>query len=336
MKKIICIGSATKDIFLTLSEVKIIDNAEDITAQKLMAFEYGAKVYADGILEVVGGSAVNVAAGLTKAGHQAFVFSRTSKGELGKWILKAISKLKAKKNFMQQNGRVESEVTVVLLDKKSIEHVILRTGDSTELFNVKKALEKYDRKADWIYVGSQKKDWQAQLKAVLEFAENKKSMVAFNPSSYQISNDSKKLVDYFSKIDVLLINRDEALEIVKNIDAQVQDKPKALLERIKQLGPKVVIITDGARGAYGVNEHNFYHLPAKIIKKVDSLGAGDAFCSGFLSSFIENNDVKKAMACGMASSAGVISQIGGSAGLPGKKELEKQSSELISTISQLS
>ena len=76
MKKIVCVGSATKDIFLEINENKIIDNSQDITAKKLVAFELGAKVYASHCFERLGGSAVNVAAGLTKAGMRAFVFSK--------------------------------------------------------------------------------------------------------------------------------------------------------------------------------------------------------------------------------------------------------------------
>lgn len=335
MKKIICIGSATKDIFLPLSNVDVIDNAQDVTAQKLMAFEYGAKIYADKIIQTPGGSAVNVAVGLTKAGCRAFVFSRVSNSEIGKWILKNISKYKVKKNFMQQTGGVESEVSVVLLDTQTIEHVILRTGDSTEFFDVSKALNKFQQKVHWLYVGSQKKNWPEKMQSILEFAQQKKAQIAFNPSGYQITQDSKELVKYFPKVKILFLNRDEALEIVKNVEATVTDEPKFLLEKLKQFGANTVIITDGAKGAYAADEQGLYFLPAKIIQKVDSLGAGDAFCSGFLSVYIEEENTAEAMAFGMANSAGVIGKLGGVEGLLDSKELAKQAAELISTVTKL-
>lgn len=332
MKKVLCIGSATKDIFLPLDEVKIIDNPGDVTAQKLMAFEYGAKLYASEIFEEVGGSAVNVAAGLARGGYRTFVLSRTSRSDIGKWITKGIGKLGIKKNYMQQTGGRESEVAVVVLDKKTIEHFILRTGDSVEAFDVSGALDSFDEKVHWIFVGSLKKDWQDKMDCIISFVAKKKSSIALNPSGYQIQNDAKELVKMMGKVEVLFVNRDEAIEIVKNVDGQVTDDPKYLYHRLRTFGCRVVTITDGENGAYAGDCNNIYHLGTRLIQKVDSLGAGDAFCSGFLSAYIENKDISRALAWGIANSGSVVSSVGGNRGLMDKKLLQQIGEKLVSDV----
>ena len=43
MKTVICIGASTQDIFFPTAEGKIIETPEDVTSQRKIAFELGAK-----------------------------------------------------------------------------------------------------------------------------------------------------------------------------------------------------------------------------------------------------------------------------------------------------
>jgi fructokinase len=335
MKKIICVGSATKDIFIVLKETKIIDNSSDVTAKKLMAFEFGAKEYAEELREEIGGSAVNVAAGLAQAGIRSFVFARTSRDKTGKWILKNISKKGVKKNYMQQNGKTPNEVSVIISDKEHQDHIILRSGDSVENFDLEKALNKFREKTDWIFVASQKKGWQEKMAKIKEFAENKKAKIALNPSSFQISQDAKELKEVLSCVDILFLNRDEAIELIKNIEEDVKDDTGFLLDKLKFFGLKVVVITDGENGADVGNSEGNYHLDICVDKINDTVGTGDAFASGFLASFVEDKDARKALCWGMANSGSVVTGVGGTQRLLKRKEMKKKEEELINKIKEI-
>ncbi len=324
MKKVICIGSATKDIFLALNDARIIDNQQDETAKKLLALEFGAKVYANNFHEEVGGGAVNVAAGLANCEIRPFIFARTSKSQTGKWILKQISKKGIKKNYMQQSGGGESEISVIISDKKHFDHVILRTGDSVDNFNLQKALEKFREKVDWIYISSQKENWLENINQVVEFAKEKKAKIALNPSSFQISKDAQVLKNFLDKIEILFINRDEAIKLIKNIESSVEDKPEKLMKKLIEYGMKVVVLTDGENGAYVTDGDNQLYTPIVKSEIIDTTGAGDAFASGFLASFIEENDIQKGLKWGINNSAGVLTGWGATEGLLSKKELSKK------------
>ncbi len=335
MKKVICIGSAAKDIFIVLDKTKITENKESLTEKKMMSFEFGAKIYAENLIEEVGGSAVNVAAGLNLAGIKSFVFARTAKGEVGKWIEKKIGKLKIKKNYLQCRGATPSSISAIISDREHLDHTILRTGDSVEEFDLKKALNKFREKVDWIYVGSQKKNSLEKMEEIIKFAHNKKAKLAFVPSSYQIENDINELVKYFKEFEIIFLNRDEAIEILQNLEVKFKDTPLNLLQEIKNLGFKNVVITDGANGAYIRKDIDSFHLEVNKTKKIETVGAGDAFTSGFLASYIESTDIKKSLAWGIVNSGEVLTKIGATKGLLTKKEMVNQEKTLIEKIEKI-
>lgn len=334
MKKVICIGSATKDIFVILDETKIIKNEKNLIEKQIMSFEFGAKIYAKNLIEEVGGSAVNVATGLNLNGIKSFVFARTAKNEIGKWIEKKIGKLKIKKNYMQARGSEPCGASVVISDRKHLDHTIIRTGDSVELFDLNKALKKFKEKVDWIYIGSQKKNSVEKIQNIVEFAKKKKAKLVFAPSSYQIENDLENLLQYFGEFELIFINRDEAIEILQNLKIKFEDNPLNLLQEIKKLGFKTVIITDGAEGAY-VYDGKGFSLGITETEKIETVGAGDAFASGFLSSYINDFDPQKALVWGMINSGAVLTQVGSTKGLLKTKELKKQEKDLLKKIKKL-
>lgn len=332
MKKVICIGSATKDIFVVLGKTEIKENKKSLTEKKIISLEFGAKIYADNLSEEIGGSAVNVATGLSLGGFRSFVLARTDKSEVGKWIQKKIGCLKLKKNYMQVRGSDPSAISVIISDKKHLDHTIIRTGDSVEWFDLDKALNKFREKVDWIYVGSLKKNSVEKLGKIVAFARTKKAKLAFVPSSYQIENDINKLSEFFKEFEVIFLNRDEAIEILQNLKIEFKDEPSDLIKKIHNLGFGVVALTDGADGAYVTDGKNGYYLGITNTKKQETVGAGDAFASGFLNSYIEKEDVKEALAWGIVNSGAVLTQIGSTKGLLKRKELKYQAEKNIKRI----
>jgi ribokinase len=77
------------------------------------------------------------------------------------------------------------------------------------------------------------------------------------------------------------------------------------LKLMSGLGPEVVCIKVGPRGslAYDKKLDACWHMPAYPGKVVDVTGCGDAFCGGFLCSYVEDHDVFEAMICGTVSSS---------------------------------
>ncbi len=82
--KIICIGSSSKDIFFPTDEGVILETPEDLTSQRKIAFELGAKFRAEDRYEALGGCAANVAAGLARIGFETEYYTKIGDDDLGK------------------------------------------------------------------------------------------------------------------------------------------------------------------------------------------------------------------------------------------------------------
>ncbi len=335
MKKIICIGSITKDVFLSTREAKIIEGTEDSAARKLICFEFGAKVYTDSYREAIGGSAINLAVGLSQCGMLPLVFSRVSNSDVGDWLLKQMGREKLKKRFIQRNGGVESEISTIISDSVHNDHVIFRTGDSVERFNLDKALTKFRWGVDGVYVGSQKKGWEDKFETLIKFSKNKKVKMALNPSGYQIDKNPKKLLETFPDFEIVFVNRDEAVKLIENHEGGTETEIAPLFERLSKYGAKILVITDGEKGAYVAKEGDIYFVETQAVEIADTVGAGDAFSSGFFAAHLEYDDIKRSICWGIMNSAAVISVKGGTKGLLKKKELLRGEKDVLSKIKKI-
>ncbi|EKD43914.1 MAG: hypothetical protein ACD_72C00075G0004, partial [uncultured bacterium] len=98
---------------------------------------------------------------------------------------------------------------------------------------------------------------------------------------------------------------------------------KYMLRQLMQLGPRIVVITDGAKGAYCFDGMNVYFQGIFDLPVLEKTGAGDAFASGFISAVIHGLNVKHALRWGSANAAFVVQKIGGQAGLLTKHQIVK-------------
>ena len=85
---------------------------------------------------------------------------------------------------------------------------------------------------------------------------------------------------------------------------------------LKNLGPKIVVITDGPVGAYVFDGVKKIHGPMfpDIAPPVDRTGAGDAFSSTFTSAIILGKDIETALRWAPINSMSVVQYIGAQAG----------------------
>lgn len=59
-------------------------------------------------------------------------------------------------------------------------------------------------------------------------------------------------------------------------------EPVAKIPHLLGLGPRIALLTDGARGAWAGWQGQIIHAPARAVTVIDSIGAGDAFNAGVL------------------------------------------------------
>jgi sugar/nucleoside kinase (ribokinase family) len=87
-------------------------------------------------------------------------------------------------------------------------------------------------------------------------------------------------------------------------------------ERILDLGPKIVVQTEGADGSYTVAHGVRSHVPAFEVDVVDTTGAGDVYHGAFLVGLLRGWDLRAVATFSSAVSAIKCTQLSGRRGIP--------------------
>lgn len=328
MNKVICFGSAGKDIFFPTSEGKIIETPEELTSQKKIAFELGAKVKIKERYESLGGCAANVAVGLSKLGVEVGCASSVGNDDIGILVKEELEKNKVNADLILVEENRKSDFSAIVVDESSAERVIFTNKNSSGKLNLDnlKNIE-----ADWFFISDIYGKWEDQMEAIFEEAKNRNIRVAFNPREAGIQEDSSEIIEAIGLSEIVFVNKDEAIEIVSNmhVDADPENvtQEKYLIEKLSSLEPKIVVLTDGMRGAWVSDGEHLFHAEAQKVKAVDSTGAGDSFTSAFLAAYVKGKSLTECLQWGIANSAAEVQQYGAINGLLTEAEIVEKLTE---------
>lgn len=318
MKKIICVGSVTKDIFFPTDEAVVLDTPEDITSQRKLAFELGAKYHIKKRHETLGGCAANVACGLAKLGEQVGCYAAIGQDEIGNWIAKKLEAQNVDIKKLATINKTVSDLSTIVVAENFGDRVIFSSHGASQFFKIEREML---AEASWLFVCDLSGDWSENLNFIFAQAKEKQIKTAFNPRQQMLHENVQKVVDFLKICEILFVNKDEAIEIVKNAgDFEKKQEGNLndeifLLKKMNSFGVKISVLTDGERGAWVFDGKNVWHAEALLEKAKDTTGAGDAFASGFLGAYLRGGEIVEALKWGIANSSSVVKQYGGTSGL---------------------
>ncbi|MBI4778988.1 hypothetical protein HY797_00865 [Candidatus Falkowbacteria bacterium] len=322
---VITIGGATEDITFYTKEGILINNKKDLIRQKLLAFEYGAKIKIDKSFSGFGGGAANAAVNLSNFGFKAACLSAIGGDERGQRILSNFKKRGVDIALIQKVKNKETGFSFLLVGPTN-EHIVF----SNRAANNQLAIGDYElrimKNADWIYLTSLSGEWKNNLEKIFSVKSGK---IAWNPGHRQILTGVLNLSKYFKRTTCLILNKDEAIELAISLK-KYKNKGPAFLNKVKNLllilssyGPKIVLITSGRHGASAIAEGKIYHRPViKEKQRADTTGVGDAFGSAFIAGLeLYKQDIKKSLLLASKNAASVVSLPGAQNGLLNKKDI---------------
>ncbi len=326
MYDIITIGGATRDITFVTDKGKVIKTPENLTEQALLAFEHGAKISSEEVFFNFGGGACNTAATFAKLGLEVAVNCRVGKDDNGESMIKNLKEWGIGTDLIQIDEKRKTGFSLVVVDKKGGDRVIFKYKGAKDFFKVKK---ESIVKTKWIYLTSVAGNWQEDLVEINKAIENNEIKLAWNPGAVQISAGKKELENTLKNTEILIINKDEAIELVgsdKNLklDFNEMNNIEILSKNIKNWGPKNIVITDGSEGAYLFDGENVLYSQATSEKKIDSTGAGDSFGSALVGGYILTENLETALKYGIINSGNVVGEFGAQNGILSKEEIEKR------------
>lgn len=314
--EVICVGSVSKDIFFPTDEGTIIETPEDIVSKRKIAFELGGKYRVADRYETVGGVAANVAHGLTRLGHRAACYSKRGQDEIGHWLAGEFKREKVSTEFLFADGEVKTDLSAIIVLIQNGERTIFHNRDANERLEI---IDEKFADTSWVFVSALNGDWQGNLKKLLALKEKYGFALALNPGQHNIRENAECMLEAISQTEVLLLNKDEAIELIgtqTELSAEHLDDELFLLERLKDAGAGIIGMTDGKRGAWSFDGKEYWYCPIHTLNTVvDSTGAGDAFGSGFFAAILEGEPVERALCAGIANSGSVVGAYGAIEGL---------------------
>jgi sugar/nucleoside kinase (ribokinase family) len=155
---------------------------------------------------------------------------------------------------------------------------------------------------------------------LLKFIKKESNLVMFDPQgalreigkSGEVTVRSKDLSEHFKYVDVVKIGKEEADYLGKNIETA--------MEKIRNAGPKIVILTKGSEPSLVLSDEGIIEVNTLKVDVKDMTGAGDVFGAAFLSRYMATHDVFESTRFATAA-AGLKIRYRGPVGFPSEDEV---------------
>ncbi|MBU0731287.1 carbohydrate kinase family protein [Patescibacteria group bacterium] len=316
MKKfnVVTIGTAVRDVVFYTDEGEVFKNPKKDPAKlELLGFEHGAKMKSEDVYFTFGGGAANAAVNFSGLGLKTAAIAGVGDDMDGKDILLNLKKNKVDTSLIKTDKKNRSGLSFLTVDKNSNEHVVFVYYGANLTLNVNPAdLNKFN--TDWFYVSSiASPAWPQIMKAAAQTG----SRIAWNPGATQLRSGFKKLANLLPNIEILLVNKDEATELIlsKNPREKRFDI-KSILKELFAWGPGIVVISDGRKGAWIYDGINVYFDKPGPQKPKDTTGAGDCFGSTFVGALHKTKyDFKKSIDLATKNASALVDHPGAQIGL---------------------
>jgi ribokinase len=293
MFDIITFGSAVVDIFV---------NTDIKDKGKFLAYPIGSKILIKDLKFNIGGGGTNTAVAFSRFHFKTGYIGKLDADFGGQKILDLL-----KDEKIEFLGKIENEKNLggysIILDSKENDRTILTYKSIND--NIKLSDFKSNQlKTKWIYFSSLLGESFKTQERLAKILHKQGTKIAFNPSEYLIKRENLK--ELLKICEVLVLNQEEAKLLTKG---------KNLLEGLRKLGPKVVVITNRDKEVFAYDGERKYSIIPHKIKIRERTGAGDAFASGFVAGQMSNKTIQESLKLGLEESESVILHQGAKIGL---------------------
>lgn len=312
---VITIGETTVDAFMAIGDgtgkYRVDEEHKDFCIRP------GQKIDVDRYDFCMGGNATNVAVGLSRLGVKTGLCSEIGDDEFSIKIRNWLARENIERLLVRQVSGPSS--FAVIINFQGDRTIFVQDVHRDHEFDFSEVTTPF------VYLTSLGNEWEEPYKKALEFVDSCSAVLAFNPGSRQVKSGKEGVKDVLAKTTYLFVNKEEAEVILTGVQTNKNDKAYVmeLLSDLQQLGPKIVIITDGIRGSYVMDDKGDYYWHGSGTGiSIERTGAGDSYASGFLGAIISGLSLQQAMEWGTLNATAVVSKVGAQAGLLTKEEME--------------
>lgn len=251
--------------------------------------------------ELAGGAPMNAAYHLQKLSQQVAVISRVGKDNHGDRLLALLHKNGLNTDSVQQDAvHATGKVLAQPISDHDVQYNILFPA-AWDFIEWQPGWEKLLRQAEYFVFGSLAARHEVSREALykaLQYSPKKVLDINLRPPHYTREVINRLMEQCY----ILKLNYAE-LELISSWLGDYpsrEDKVKAISRRYQI---QTIVVTLGGNGALLYMNEQFYHHPGFRVQVADTIGSGDAFLAGFLSSLIHGRRPEECLAYANATGA---------------------------------
>jgi len=264
--------------------------------------------------EACGGSAANTTVGLARLGCKVGFIGKVAGDREGKLQLDCFSAEGVDTNGIIKAEQGKSGAVLGFVDKKGARALYINSGvnDTIKFEEIK---PDYASQAKFLHLTSfvGEKSLQTQKQLLNTLPSDVK--VSFDPGAVYARKGYSAIEPIIKKTYVLMPNSFELEQLTGE-----SDYCKGADFMIGR-GVKIVAVKLGSAGCYVTDGRERLRIEPFKVKVVDTTGAGDAFCAGFLYGLIKNKSLSECGRLANFVASRCIMEMGARAGLPYVKDL---------------
>lgn len=308
--RFLVVGASVIDMFASISDEKRASITDHTVTLHL-----GDKVPINLKTFALGGNGMNVSVGLSRLGIQTTFYTYLGDDRLSTEIESSLKKEGVE--ILIERSKGASSISFILdfaTDRIIFSHHPTRNHGFSP---------PHGTQFDYVFLSSIGTHWEEAYTGVIDFIERSGCKLIFSPGSKQLEDCNDVFFTALHKSCMILVNKEEALHILKQFGVTAST-PKEILTEMAKLGPETISITDGANGAFARNaEGEMYTIPTIVeTSALEKTGAGDAYAAAFLAGMCKGVPIAESMRWGILSSHAVMQKTGAQNGLLKPDNLE--------------
>ena len=274
MPKALCIGELLIDFVSTTPDVTLAE--------------------APGFVKAPGGAPANVAVGLAKLGMDAGFIGKVGADAFGDFLRETLQQNSVDTTYLIAGEGSRTTLAFVATRSDGMKDITFYRHPGADIQLSPDEIDSgYLESAELFHYGSVSLSHSPSREATLHAIQTAKmsgAMLSYDPNLrlmlWDNADDAKHWIwEVMSYADIVKISEEE-WEFVTG-DASLEHG----IQRILELGVKLLVVTLGERGCYYTNGITDGFVDGYRVDVVDTLGAGDAFVAAMLTQIIQHTDL---------------------------------------------
>lgn len=336
------IGSATIDVIASVDDQDIERMTMHNATSSFLLLEEGRKIDVSSIKSSVGGGGTNSAVALARLGYQTSALVRVGKDLEGEKIREILATEAIDTSSMIEDSILPTGQAIMVMSHVRNPTIFTNRGANTALREHEIDQNLFHNK-NLVYIASLSGNSAACLTKIARIAKEAGAFVATNPGIRQITYWSGDIIEALSHVDLLSINAVEAeqlaLALLPKGQPMTDKKPtgdgpallenglsgrsfESFIQEVCRIGPKIVLVTNGAEGAYAGTPNGVHFYPAGKSEVSNTAGAGDAFATTFSAYAAVGEDLDICLRAATANALSVIAAPDTHSGLLKEEKLD--------------